>query len=148
MRRLRLRWMDQLSSAMWINSARGSDDADAFRWTSSTGLVLWVPTLMAQWMYQSDSTVVVEQDPALGSTQFSEAFRWTAAEGVVWLGAIPGLTHRVRRSAFQAMDRWWSGHRRLPAYKNMRFGGTRTGLVDLGDLPGGGEIPVEQWILR
>ncbi|MBS0172773.1 MAG: putative Ig domain-containing protein [Nitrospira sp.] len=120
----------------------GSDDADAFRWTSSTGLVSLGSSTDGAVDVSSDGTVVVGAGSRLGgSTQFSEAFRWTAAEGVVWLGAIPGLTQSSEAFGVSSDGQVVVGSSKATSLQEHAFRwDANTGLVDLGDLPGGGEI--------
>jgi uncharacterized membrane protein len=71
----------------------GSDEIDSigFSWTDETGLVK-----LGRLMYQA--AAVSADGSAIAGVGFQDgqgAVRWTAAEGPVWLGHLPGLSKSV-----------------------------------------------------
>ncbi|HNL88539.1 MAG TPA: hypothetical protein PKH05_05710 [Nitrospira sp.] len=88
MRRLRLRWMDQLSSAMRIQlPAEGATMQTLSAGPRRLAWSLLGPPLMAQWMYQVTVRSLLEQDPALEEAR-SSVKRSGGQQRKGWYGSV------------------------------------------------------------
>lgn len=72
-------------------SYRGSRDFEAFRWTSAGGIKTLDKMVIARGI-SADGSVVVGFGLGVqyGADGYGQAYRWTAADGPIRLGAIPG----------------------------------------------------------
>jgi probable HAF family extracellular repeat protein len=126
----------------WTSSASGSPEA--FRWTRESGLVglgdlpggIFDSTACG---VSGDGSVIVGNSR---SSLGEEAFRWTSATGMVGLGALPGGSFNSYADAVSAdglvvvgysSSDDGSGQAGRQAFRST----AESGMVGLGDLPGG-----------
>lgn len=132
----------------WSSSAdSAADDGydnEAFRWSSTTGMVGLGDLAGGEFAssataVSADGTVVVGSGAA--GTEF-EAFRWTQATGLVGLGDLPGGSPRSEAFGVSADGTIVVGYSGSTAsldsgyYEAFRWTES-TGIMGLGDLPGG-----------
>jgi probable HAF family extracellular repeat protein len=119
--------------------------SEAFRWTAASGMVN-LGNFSGNLTYNSgtsaangDGSVVVGSGTFLsGGTAYTEAFRWTAASGLVGLGDLPGGNFGsgaidVSADGSTIVGNSYSGNGISEAFRWT----AASGMVGLGDLPGG-----------
>jgi probable HAF family extracellular repeat protein len=121
----------------------GVKDSVAFRWTPASGMTLlgFLPNNLNNGMFLSephgvsaDGSVVVGFGSG-SSPYYSEAFRWTAEEGMVSLGFLPTLGESSSASAVSADGSVIVGA--SGTFNRQAFRWTaETGMVGLGFVPG------------
>ena len=85
-----------------------------------------------------DGTVVIGQSNSMQSGPETEAFRWTAAEGMIGLGTLPGGVYRSQSFDVSSDGSVIVGNASSGAGTTEAFRWTRnTGMIRIGDLPGG-----------
>jgi probable HAF family extracellular repeat protein len=121
------------------------DSGEAFRWTAASGMV-GLGNFPGGLGYSSfatavngDGSVVVGGGSfLLAGTVYSEAFRWTAASGLVGLGDLPGGNIGSSATDVSADGSTIAGHSNSGNGISEAFRWTAaSGMVGLGDLPGG-----------
>ena len=128
---------------------------EAFRWTNEEGLVglgsLSANRISTGYGVSADSSVVVGEAGFANSTPTSvgiQVFRWTAAGGMVGLNdSLPENTYRSWGYDVSADGSVFVGEKYNPQGEVVRrneafYWSAATGLVSLGDLPGGGYTSV------
>ncbi len=132
-----------------VGSSSGANGNEAFRWTQATGMVGLgdlpggISSSYATGI-SADGSIVVGwgSSASSGGTGRTEAFRWTQATGMVGLGDLPGgifSSYATGISADGSIVVGWGssassgGTGRTEAFRWAQA----TGMVGLGDLPGG-----------
>jgi len=100
---------------------------EAFRWTQATGMVGLGIRASEAYGVSADGSVVVGSSTGL----FTEAFAWTQETGMVGLGFLEGVF------TSQALGISADGSVAVGTSGNEAVRWTQTGIVGLGDLPGG-----------
>jgi autotransporter-associated beta strand protein len=128
-----------------VVGASGNFRTQAFRWTASTGMVGlgFLPTdnFSGAGRISGDGSVVVgssENLPLAGPLTHSEAFRWTAATGMIGLGFLPGYQFSAASGTNSDGSVVVGTAQSPPGAGNLQaFRWTAaTGMVGLGFLPG------------
>jgi probable HAF family extracellular repeat protein len=134
----------------WIDdSSHDGDEMSPFRWTSATGMVDLgdLDNCISNWGCRSSSGTDVSADGSVvvGTSNHGfdtrEAFRWTSADGMLSIGALPSGRARARAYGVSAdgtvivgRDEVWENNEdSLEAFRWT----AATGMVGLGDLPDG-----------
>lgn len=123
----------------------GTSNFEAYRWTQATGMVglgdiSGGPFDSVARGISADGSVIVGYGTA--SSGFRQAFRWTETDGMVGLGALSGGISRSEAHAVSADGTTVVGgsnsSNNLGSQPDEAFLWTQaTGMVGLGDLPGG-----------
>jgi probable HAF family extracellular repeat protein len=128
-----------------VVGASASEDADApgyeaFIWTEETGMVgLGFPDNLLEGDNQSHALCVSADGAVVAGTggQFKVVFRWTAAEGMVNLGDLPGNKTRGAAFGMSADGSLIVGRGSTNQTNEALLWTEETGLVGLGVLPEG-----------
>jgi len=134
----------------WVDdSAHDGDEMSPFRWTSATGMVDLgdLDNCISNWGCRSSEGTDVSADGSVvvGSSNHGfdtrEAFRWTSADGMSSIGALPSGRARARAYGVSAdgtvivgSDEVWENNEDSGEAFRWTAG---TGMVGLGDLPDG-----------
>jgi probable HAF family extracellular repeat protein len=84
----------------------------------------------------ADGTIVVGDSSTLSDA--TEAFKWTASDGVIGLGDLPGNSHRSTANAISANGSVIVGESESASGREAFIWTGINGMVGLGDLPGSG----------
>jgi len=131
-----------------VGSGLSTSGTEAFRWTESTGMVgigaLPGPRFFSRaYAVSADNLTIVGESASAetecGSNPYcSQAFRWTASEGMVGIGELPGGLTDSRATAVSADGSVIVGSSASGLGTSEAFRWTSTGgMAGLGDLPGG-----------
>jgi probable HAF family extracellular repeat protein len=139
-----------LNGSVIVGWGTGALNQQAFRWTAATGMQgigFLMDPLMGSFVRSQalgvsrDGTTIVGSSTSTASltesTSSMEAFRWTAASGMVGLGALPGGPFNSKANGVSADGTVVVGESDS-ANGHEAFLWTATGgMIALGDLPGG-----------
>ncbi len=131
--------------SVFVGGSSSAEGSQAFRWTAASGMVGlgYVPggTFSGAQNVSANGSVVI--GGSVVSLRGEEAFRWTQASGMVGLGDLPGGDFQSWATAASADGSVVVGHGRssgafggAPGLEAIRWT-EATGMVGLGDLPGG-----------
>lgn len=134
--------------SMIVGSGLSENGTEAFRWTESTGMVgigaLPGPRYFSRAYAVSADNLTIVGESASAETECgnnpycSQAFRWTAAEGMVGIGELPGGLTDSRAAAVSAAASVIVGSSASALGTSEAFRWTSAGgMAGLGDLPGG-----------
>ncbi len=132
----------------WMAGLQLTNPYTAYRWSESTSveIIADVPTATifgARGISADGATVVGGSGPVAGP---AEAFRWTSSEGLIGLGDIPGGPNGSRwanavsadGSVIVGIGDVWPSYTSPQTTQAFRWT-SETGMVGLGDLPGGAD---------
>jgi probable HAF family extracellular repeat protein len=128
-----------------VGRSRSANGTEAFRWTQGTGMV-GLGDLSGSLFGSSASGVSADGSVVVGeanSANGGQAFRWTQVTGMVGLGDLPGGSFASGANGVSADGSVVVGSSRIFGTSGNAFGieafrwTQATGMVGLGDLPGG-----------